>query len=137
MLTGRFFTKRKVFPARRNDDPVPSGTGRVSARGLYRYIWRTSRAGQIAICAMTAVIAPMSMVILEIQRRLINDAVGARRIRMLAVLGAVYVAVICIRVGLKYLLDMTKGRTVETVARDLRLKIMKVTLARRRKGFEE
>lgn len=107
----------------------------ASVHGLYRYIWRTSRPGQIAICILTAIIAPLTMVILEIQRRIIDDAVGPRNVRLLAILGGAYVAVICLRIGLKYALDMAKGRTVETVARDLRLKIMKRAHSlRREKG---
>jgi ABC-type multidrug transport system fused ATPase/permease subunit len=135
MFPGQYFTARKVPLSERKAEPPPTvnaAMGGVSARGLYRYIWRTSRPGQIAICLLTAIIAPLSMVMLEIQRRLIDDAVGERSIKLLIILGAAYVVVICFKVGLKYALDMAKGRTVETVARDLRLKIMKAARALRR-----
>lgn len=65
------------------------------------------------------------MVGLEFQRRIVDDAVGARNIRLLIALGAGYVAVVCLRLLLKYLVDIVKGRTAETIARDLRLRIMK------------
>jgi ABC-type multidrug transport system fused ATPase/permease subunit len=95
------------------------------ARDLYRYVWRTSRPKQLVICLLTMMIAPLSAVILELQRRIVDDAVGARSMRLLAMLCAVYVGVICLRTGLKYALSMYQGAAVETVARDLRLRILK------------
>jgi hypothetical protein len=47
------------------------------ARDLYRYVWRTSRPKQLAICLLTMMIAPLSAVI-ELQRRIVDD-VGRRR----------------------------------------------------------
>ena len=39
---------------------------------LYGYVWRISRTGQIRICLLTAVVAPLSMVPLELQRRIVD-----------------------------------------------------------------
>jgi ABC-type bacteriocin/lantibiotic exporter with double-glycine peptidase domain len=103
--------------------------GWYSARPLYRYIWRTTRSSQIGICLLTAIITPLPMVSLEFQRRIVDDAVGARNVWWLVALGAGYFAVICLRLLLKYVADIAKGRTAETVARDLRLRIMKATQA--------
>jgi ABC-type multidrug transport system fused ATPase/permease subunit len=94
-------------------------------RNLYRYIWRTSRSKQLLICVLTMIIAPLSMAILELQRRIIDDAIGSRSIRLLAILGAIYVGVICLRTALKYALGMFQGAAIETVALDLRRRIMK------------
>lgn len=99
--------------------------GWSSARSLYRYVWRTSRSSQIVICLLIAVITPLPMVSLEFQRRIVDDAVGARNVRLLVALGAGYLALITLRLLLKYLADIAKGRTAETIARDLRLRIMK------------
>ncbi len=98
-------------------------------RPLYRYIWRTSRSSQISICLLVAVITPLPMAGLEFQRRIVDDAVGERNVRLLVALGAAYVAVVCLRLLLKYLADIIKGRTAEAIARDLRLRIMKATQA--------
>jgi ABC-type multidrug transport system fused ATPase/permease subunit len=98
-----------------------------SARPLYGYIWRTSRKSQIGVCLLIAIITPLPMVSLEFQRRIVDDAVGARNVRLLVALGAGYAAMVCLRVLLKYLVDIVKGRTAEMIARDLRLRIMKVT----------
>jgi ABC-type multidrug transport system fused ATPase/permease subunit len=106
-------------------------SGWKAARPLYRYVWRTSRSSQIVICLLIAIVTPLPMVILEFQRRIVDDAVGARNVRLLVALGAGYLAVICLRLLLKYLADIIKGRTAETIARDLRLRIMKGTQATR------
>lgn len=100
-----------------------------SARPLYRYIWRTSRPQQIGICLLIAIITPLPMMSLEFQRRIIDDALGARNVRLLIALGAGYVALVCLRLLLKYAADIVKGRTAETIARDLRLRIMKARQA--------
>jgi ABC-type bacteriocin/lantibiotic exporter with double-glycine peptidase domain len=103
-----------------------------SARPLYRYIWHTSRSTQIAICLLAAIITPLQMASLEFQRRIVDDAVGARNVQLLVALGAGYLAVVCLRLLLKYLVDILKGRTAETIARDLRLRIMTGLQAMRR-----
>lgn len=106
----------------------------MPVRDLYRYVWRTSRRQQLVICLLTALIAPTSAVILELQRRIVDDAVGSRTIRLLALLCALYLGVVCLRTGLKYVLGMFQGAAVETVARDLRLRIMKRTRPPEQKG---
>jgi ABC-type bacteriocin/lantibiotic exporter with double-glycine peptidase domain len=70
-------------------------------------------------------LAPLSAVPLELQRRIIDDALSARNLKLLTVLGALYFFVVCIQGVLKYLLNMAQGLSVETVARALRLAIVK------------
>lgn len=95
------------------------------ARPLYRYIWHTSRKSQIGVCLIIAIVTPLPMVGLEFQRRIVDDAIGSRNVRLLVTLGAGYVAVVCLRLLLKYLVDILKGRNSEIIARDLRLRIMR------------
>ena len=92
---------------------------------LYRYIWHTSRTGQIHICILTAIIAPMSMAPLELQRRIVDSAVKGGNLRLLVLLGVAYLAVILIQNGAKYLLNVTKGLVLEEVARDIRRKVFR------------
>jgi ABC-type bacteriocin/lantibiotic exporter with double-glycine peptidase domain len=99
-------------------------TARLS-RLLYEYIWRTSRSKQIAICLLTLVMAPLSLVPLELQRRIVDHALLERKLDLLALLGGAYLAIIVLQGGLKFLLNMLKGAAAETIARDLRLKIMR------------
>jgi ABC-type bacteriocin/lantibiotic exporter with double-glycine peptidase domain len=98
-------------------------TARLS-RLLYLYIWRTSRSKQLAICLLTLVMAPLSLVPLELQRRIVDHALVERNLDLLALLGGAYLTIIVLQGVLKFLLNMLKGTATETIARDLRLKIM-------------
>lgn len=96
-------------------------------RALYIYVWRTSRTKQIIICLLTMILSPLSMVPLELQRRIVDYALGERNLGLLAILAGTYLIVVCVQGSLKYLLNMIKGTAVETIARDLRLRILKKT----------
>jgi ABC-type multidrug transport system fused ATPase/permease subunit len=106
-------------------DPDSFESNRDLRRGLYRYVWQTSRPKQIAICVLTMVLAPLSTVPLELQRRIIDHALSQRNLRLLIFLAGVYFAIVCVQGMLKYVLNMVKGMAIETIARDLRLNIVK------------
>lgn len=91
---------------------------------LYRYVWQTSRGGQIRICLLIALIAPLSAAPLELQRRIVDQAVGSRELTLLAMLGGIYFATVLLQGGLKYLLNLGKGRVLEMVTRDLRRRVL-------------
>jgi ABC-type multidrug transport system fused ATPase/permease subunit len=60
------------------------------------------------------------MVPLELQRRLTETAFNTQDVARLAVLGAVYLGVLVVQGGMKYLLNVGRGRLVETLSRRLR-----------------
>jgi ABC-type multidrug transport system fused ATPase/permease subunit len=97
----------------------------MSPRALYHYIWRISRSQQMIIVMLTMIISPMPMAYLELQRRIVDDAIPQRDVRLLALLGIAYLVVICVKSALKYGLNMAKGIVVEIVIRDLRRRVMK------------
>lgn len=92
---------------------------------LYAYIWRATRRDQLRICLLIALVTPLAMVPLELQRRIVDLAVGKSELWLLAVLGFAYLAVILIQGGLKYVLNLTKGRVLEIVTRDLRIRTLR------------
>ena len=94
------------------------------SRHLYVYVWKTSRSKQIAICLLTAILAPLMMVPLELQRRIVNHALVDKSVWWLGILGGIYLAVIFLQGALKYWLNMLKGMAVEIIARDIRLRIL-------------
>jgi ABC-type multidrug transport system fused ATPase/permease subunit len=106
-----------------NPDSVESN--RDLRRALYHYVWRTSRSKQIAICVLTMMLAPLATVPLELQRRIIDHALNQRNLKLLIFLAGVYFAVVCVQGVFKYVLNMVKGMAIETIARELRLKIVK------------
>jgi len=91
---------------------------------IYAYVWQICRAGQIKICLLVCLVASLSVAPLELQRRMVNSAVSNHDLRLLVLLGFAYLAVLLIQGGLKYSLNLVKGRVREEVTRDLRKRIL-------------
>lgn len=102
------------------------------SRDLYAYIWKESRPRQIVICLLTMVLAPLMMVPLEIQRRIVNGALPDGDFRLLVLLCLAYLGVIVLQGSVKFALNMVKGMAVEGIARDIRLRMVGDTLERSR-----
>ena len=73
---------------------------------LYAYIWQNSRRGQIVLCVLTVAVSFLTAVPLELQRRIVSDAVPAGRFSLLLLLSAVYLGVLLVQGGLKYGLNV-------------------------------
>src|SRR4030095_16799436 len=97
---------------------------------LYAYIWRNSRRGQIILCVLTASVSFLTAVPLELQRRIVDDALPARSLTLLLGLAAAYLGVLLVQGGLKYALNVYRGRLVEEITRRLRLTIFDATRPR-------
>lgn len=109
------FLARAVDPAQ----PLPTG--------LYKFIWRLTSHDQLLLSALTLLIIPLSTLPLELQRRMVNEAIGQREAGLLLTLGAVWVTVLLLQGGLKYLLNLRRGLVVEKVARELRRRVHTLT----------
>lgn len=93
-------------------------------KSIYAYVWRTSRVGQIKICLLVSLVALLIVAPLELQRRIVDIAVLNHELWLLMLLGFVYLVVLLIQGGLKYVLNLVKGRVLEEVIRDLRKRIL-------------
>lgn len=91
---------------------------------LYAFVWRTTRRLQIRICGLTALLSPLALVPLELQRRIIDDVTVARDVPLLVALGLAYLAATIVLGALKYALNIQRGKALETAARDLRRRIL-------------
>jgi ABC-type multidrug transport system fused ATPase/permease subunit len=105
--------------------PIPAPTRREPAEGplpasLYRLIWQVSGRLQLRLCALTLAVVLLSAVPLELQRRIIDDALGANHHGLLALLATLYLVTILVQGGLKYTLNLSRGRVVEEVNLTLR-----------------
>lgn len=96
----------------------------ILSRDLYAFVWRESRSRQLVICLLTMLLAPLMMVPLEIQRRIVDDAVPAGSLNGLFWLCVAYLVVVLLQGTVKYLLNMAKGVTVEEIARDIRFSVV-------------
>lgn len=101
-----------------------SGSDLAIPASLYAHIFRVSGRDQVLIVALTSLIAPLSMVPLEIQRRMVEDAIAGGSGRVLATLAAIWLAFIIVQGALKYGLNMIRSRVLESVTRDLRLRVL-------------
>ena len=95
---------------RRTGDDTP-------ARSLYGYVWRMSGWHQGWLSLLAALVAGLSMAPLELQRRIVNNAIGGEDLPLLGLLAAVYLAVVVLQTGLKYLLRVGQGWVSESAIR--------------------
>lgn len=73
---------------RQADEPGP-----YAAKGLYGYIWATSRRAQVLLALLSTFIFLLDLVPLELQRRIINEAIGQKALPTLLWLCGIYAAV--------------------------------------------
>lgn len=88
-------------PERTGDDrPVSS---------LWRYIWRMSGWHQIAVCLMAMIVAGLGIAPIELQRRIVDDAITQQDYQLLATLAAIYLLLITVHGLIKLVLRMYEG----------------------------
>jgi len=87
---------------------------------MFAYVWRTCRNDQIKICLLAGLVAFLSIIPLELQRRIVDSVVSRADVWLLVLLGSIYLVVLVIQGGLKYAVNLLKGRIQEEVARNLR-----------------
>jgi ABC-type multidrug transport system fused ATPase/permease subunit len=114
-------TKLRLRPVRirRTGDDTP-------AHSLYGYVWRISGWHQAWLSVLAALVAGLSMAPLELQRRIVNNAIGGEDLRLLGLLAALYLAVVLLQTGLKYLLRVGQGWVSESSIRYTRRHLLKI-----------
>jgi ABC-type bacteriocin/lantibiotic exporter with double-glycine peptidase domain len=98
-------------------------TERALPDGPFRYVWRESRRHQIWLCLLAGAVFPLTMVPLELQRRIVDHAIGNQNLGLLWLLGGVYVVVVLLQGGLKYALRWYRGLVGERAIRRLRARV--------------
>lgn len=87
---------------------------------LLRYIWQATNWHQILLVALTVAVFLIEVVPLELQRRIVNDAVKHRAFHLIIVLCGVYAGVALVHGFLKMVLNIYRGWVAQHVTRDLR-----------------
>lgn len=108
-----------------------------SGESLVGYIWRLTGRQQIGLILLTALLFPLTMAPLELQRRIVNDAIGGGDLRWLLVLGAAYLAVVVLQGGLKYALRIWRGRLSEQAIRRMRQRMALAAVEHARGGQQD
>lgn len=73
-----------------------------AASSLWAYVWRMSERHQIALCLIALLVAVLSLVPIELQRRIVNEVVQTQDVPLLVQFGVIYVAVILLHQVVKY-----------------------------------
>jgi ABC-type bacteriocin/lantibiotic exporter with double-glycine peptidase domain len=95
-------------------------SGATQGRSIFGFAWRQSRRHQPWLCLLAGLIFPLTMVPLELQRRIIDRAIGSENLDLLVWLGGIYLAVVFLQGGLKYLLRLYRGMVSERTVLSLR-----------------
>lgn len=101
-------------------------------RDLYRYVWRTSARSQILLSVLSICVFLLELAPLELQRRIVNNAVGNQAYGSIALLCGLYLIVAVTQGVLKLVLNVYRGSVIETASKRLRLdpSLMKVALSK-------
>lgn len=87
---------------------------------LYAYVVKVSGRPQVRLGLLTLVVFPLALAPLELQRRIVNYAVAHSAVELLLAYGGLYLAVLLLQGGLKFLRDIYMYRIAEGVTRQLR-----------------
>jgi ABC-type bacteriocin/lantibiotic exporter with double-glycine peptidase domain len=89
--------------------------------GLYRYIWRTSGREQMILAGLSTIVFLLDLLPLELQRRIVNEAIHDQSFERLVVLCGIY-AVVAVFQGVSKLgTNIFKNSVGEAATRRLRL----------------
>ena len=87
---------------------------------LFGYVWQTTARHQAALALLSAIVFLLSAVPLELQRRIVNDAIARGATSAVLGLALAYVAFALTEGGVKLLLNVYRARVSETAVRELR-----------------
>lgn len=86
------------------------------ARSIWGYAMRMTGWHQACACLLAVLVAALNLAPIELQRRLIDDAIAGGDARLLLLLGALYAGVLLLHRALKFLLGMYQGWLTESAA---------------------
>ena len=87
---------------------------------VFGFSWRESGQHQPWLCLLAVLVFPLTMVPLELQRRIIDRAIGDQNLDLLFWLGALYLGTVVLQGGLKYLLRIYRAFVGERATLKLR-----------------
>jgi ABC-type bacteriocin/lantibiotic exporter with double-glycine peptidase domain len=90
---------------------------------IYRYVWEASAWHQLPLVVLTVCVSLLEVVPLELQRRIVDDAVKNRNYWFVLVLCAVYLAAVLAQGGTKLILNVYRNWVGESAVRDLRRRV--------------
>lgn len=116
---------------------IPRTGDDTPARNVIGYALRMTGWHQAAACGLAVVVAGLNLAPIELQRRLIDDAIADGDTRLLVLLGAVYAGVLLLHRSLKFVLDMYQGWLSESAALYTRRHLLELYHAREARDRDE
>ena len=101
-----------------------------SRETLPRFVWRASGAHQFYAGLMAILVALLTFVPIDLQRRIVDEGIERSDVAALLFLGGLYVAVIVAEGTLKYALQLYQGWVGESAVKASRDQLAMVVLAR-------
>ena len=101
----------------------PDGDGARLPDGLFQYVAVTSWAHQLPLLALTVAVFLLEVIPLELQRRVVNDAVKHRKYSAILLLCAVYAGAVILQGSVKLGLNIYRAWVGERAKRDLRRRV--------------
>ena len=92
-------------------------------RTLFGYIWQVSRRHQVGLCLLSITVFLLSAVPLELQRRIVNDAIVKGALDTILWLAFAYAVVALAEGAFKLWLNVYRARVSERAVRDLRRRV--------------
>jgi len=121
--------ERMTIPSHEDLLAKPTGAGPIEdeaasrSANVFTFIWSVSWRQQLLIVALALTVAALDVVPLELQRRIIDGAIGAGSVSALVTLCIVYFGVIAVHAITKHALRVFQGAVAEDVLRSARARL--------------
>jgi len=96
---------------------IPSTGDDRPVKSALHFAWRMGGRHQVFISLVALVVAALSMAPLELQRRLVNNAIEGGNVRLLLILAGLYLVVLVLQSATKFVLRMYQGWLSESAIR--------------------
>ncbi len=93
---------------------------RAMPLSVYRYIFRYSKKKQVVVILMTLALLPLAPIPLELQRRLLDDAVANKDVELLVWLALLYVGALLLSAGIKLAMRIQRELISAQIVHSLR-----------------
>jgi len=104
------------------------------AESLWRYIWRMSGKHQVCIGLLAVLVAILDLVPIELQRRIVDEALMETSFELLVLYGAIYLGVVVLHQAIKFGMQMYQGWISESAIRYTRRHLMGLYHQNKSKG---
>jgi ABC-type bacteriocin/lantibiotic exporter with double-glycine peptidase domain len=99
---------------------APSAEAIKSGETLRDFVWRASGAHQFYVGGLAISVALLNFLPIDLQRRVVDDAIANKDVKALLVLGGLYLATVLLHSGAKYALMVYQGWVGESAIKTAR-----------------